>query len=787
MRSIRTLLVFPPFGNHTHPYLSIPALAAFLEAAGKDVQCWDLNLDFYDVFFSRPTAEVCHRRYLERFEQIRNMQEVCAVEEQVFRDGARGLRMTDMLFQQIDQIRNGARRNMTGQAVMEGQRLPYVWGRLLQEYTRAAYFPFPESTVEFGDVGNPMYHHQSYHLGSSSQLYEAAHDVESIVNIVYDQMDFSRLTELRPDVIGLSMPFGHNVLPALKFAIRARRLLPNVHIVMGGGYPSCHWRTMSSAARLFDIFDSVVIDDGEEPLLALVNSLENGGSMDDVPNLIYRDQAGTVCHNRIRPADRIDDRPAPTFKDYELDRYYTSPNGHHHQLHLPLILAHGCYWRKCTFCDIHLQYVADYQNQSVDSILTKIRQMVDQTGLCHFHFVDEAAPPALLRKLSERLIAEGPEIYWHTNIRFEKAYDAELADLMARAGCWAIEGGVEVAVDRVLALIDKGTTRKQVVDAARNLTAAGIRVRGYFMIGFPTETREEAFAALDFVQTCFREQLLKGGTYHHFIITRGAPAFHDPASLGITKMNPKPELDLWDTINDFETESGMTTVESRQLTRIFNTLVRGFQFGQYVDQPVKQLVEIYSDPDGGIPYLSNAAEIALIDHSSITDSGLAHISRNRVVTSLTLSGCRQLTDNGLSVLADLRSLRKLDLTLNGQLTDRAVDTIGNLTWLKSLALSWCRGITPNGVSKLNQLNELEWLDLSGVDGVNDCSLSSIAQLPALQVLILRECNQITDVGVGMLGSMRRIRVINLLGCQKVSQIGLSQVKARLPSCQVVSA
>lgn len=785
MPAIKTLVVFPPFANHTHPYLSVPALTAFLQAAGKDARSWDLNLDFYEVLYSRKIADICHKQYVERFDELRNQEDLSDDEIQEFRQGARRLPQIAGLFGKIDDIRERARKEVNGPVINQGREMPYSWWVLLEEFTHAAYFSYPESTVGYGKEGSPLYRHKNYHIGNSHQLAEAANDPNSIIDLIYDNMDLSLLEEMRPDVIGLSLPFEHNVIPALKFAQRARQVLPDVHIVFGGGYPSCHWREMETAPHLFDIFDSVVIDDGEAPLLALVEALEAGNGLNDVPNLIHRDPDGKVVHNTVQPADRIDDRPAPTFANYDLDRYFSSTTDHSCQLHLPLILAHGCYWRKCTFCDINLQYVGDYQNQAVDRILAKIRQMVDETGIHYFHFVDEAAPPALLRILSERLIAEGPKIHWHTNIRFEKSYDPHLASLMAEAGCWAIEGGVEVAVDRVLKLINKGTTREQVTGAAQSLRDAGIEVRGYFMVGFPTETRDEAFQALDFVQSRFREKMLSGGKYHHFHVTRGAPSFYNPSALGITKMTPDPELDLWDTIEDFETASGMTTQEAGQLAPLFNKLVQNFTMGRDLEHPVDRLVEAYGDPSAGLAYMTAAEKIEVVDSPDFSDDGLTMIGRIRPLISLNLSGCGKLSDEGFAAVRNLRRLRELNITLNHQLSDRVFDHVSSLISLKSLTLSWCRRFTSAGLSRLRQLPKLEQLLLTGIDGVDDQALALLCQIPTLRVIDFSECRNITDAGLKSLAAKRNLAWVNLKGCPGVTPAGLAAFRESLPQCQVI--
>jgi radical SAM superfamily enzyme YgiQ (UPF0313 family) len=114
-----------------------------------------------------------------------------------------------------------------------------------------------------------------------------------------------------------------------------------------------------------------------------------------------------------------------------------------------LTVAHGCYWKKCSFCDVTLDYIGRYDAAAADVLVDRIEAMIAETGQTGFHLVDEAAPPAGLRALAERLLARR-DITWWGNIRFEKTFTPELCQLLARSGCVAVSGGLEVASDRLL-------------------------------------------------------------------------------------------------------------------------------------------------------------------------------------------------------------------------------------------------------------------------------------------------------------------------------------------------
>jgi radical SAM superfamily enzyme YgiQ (UPF0313 family) len=203
-----------------------------------------------------------------------------------------------------------------------------------------------------------------------------------------------------------------------------------------------------------------------------------------------------------------------------------------------LTIAHGCYWKQCTFCDVSLDYIARYERAPADLLVDRIEAIVAETGQTGFHFVDEAAPPAALEKLAERLLARNVIITWWTNVRFEKAFTPELVHLLARAGCVAVSGGLEVASDRLLALMKKWVTVEQVAHVTRAFTEAGIMVHAYLMYGFPTQTAQDTVDALERVRQLFAEGCLQSAFWHRFAATVHSPIGKQPELFGIRLRKP---------------------------------------------------------------------------------------------------------------------------------------------------------------------------------------------------------------------------------------------------------
>jgi hypothetical protein len=206
---------------------------------------------------------------------------------------------------------------------------------------------------------------------------------------------------------------------------------------------------------------------------------------------------------------------------------------------LKLTLAHGCYWHRCAFCDTSLDYIRNYDPTDAETIVGWMERAMADTGLRGFHFVDEAAPPALLGRLSKAILDRGLTVDWWANIRFERTFDDELARLMKRSGCIAVSGGLECAHDRLLALMDKGITNAQASEAMRALAGARILVHAYLMYGYPTQTVEETLEALDFVRGLFADGRVHSAYWHRFALTAHSPVFQDRTKLRLCVLDPR--------------------------------------------------------------------------------------------------------------------------------------------------------------------------------------------------------------------------------------------------------
>ena len=362
------------------------------------------------------------------------------------------------------------------------------------------------------------------------------------------QLTISALSKHQPDLVLLSVPFPGSVYAALRIAQTIKKNYPSVKIALGGGFVNTELRELSDP-RVFNFVDFITLDSGETPLVALIEYLNNKRSINRLVRTFIKNDVGLVQYiNWPEPDVPFEDVGTATWDGLPLDSYLSLLDmlNPMHRLWSDgrwnkLTVAHGCYWKKCSFCDVSLDYISRYETASASLLVDRIEQIVAETGQTGFHFVDEAAPPKILKALAEELLRRNVTISWWGNIRFEKTFTPDLAELLAQSGCIAMSGGLEVASDRLLALMEKGVTVEQVARVTKSFSDVGILVHAYLMYGFPTQTVQETVDSLEYVRQLFETGCIQSGFFHRFTCTVHSPVGKNPEAYGI-ELIPLPEI-----------------------------------------------------------------------------------------------------------------------------------------------------------------------------------------------------------------------------------------------------
>ena len=374
---------------------------------------------------------------------------------------------------------------------------------------------------------------------SFDELYgELQNEITHIDKITLKILE-ERVKVIQPRLVLISVPFPGNLYSAFRCGQFIKAHFPEIKIAMGGGFPNTELRSLKDS-RVFEFFDFITLDDGELPVELLYSKIQNPNSNEFKRTFLLENNEVVYKNNTTKSDYKQSEVGTPDYSDLLLNKYISvieiaNPM---HSLWSDgrwnkLTMAHGCYWGKCTFCDVSLDYIKIYEPIAAKILVDRMEEMIAQTGETGFHFVDEAAPPALMREVALEILNRKLVVTWWTNIRFEKSFTQDLCLLLKASGCIAVSGGLEVASDRLLELIKKGVTVEQVAKVTHHFTEAGIMVHAYLMYGYPTQTIQETVDSLEMVRQLFELGIIQSGFWHQFAMTAHSPVGLNPEEFGV--------------------------------------------------------------------------------------------------------------------------------------------------------------------------------------------------------------------------------------------------------------
>ncbi|HET6370325.1 MAG TPA: radical SAM protein [Nitrospiria bacterium] len=552
----RLLLIIPPLTQLNTPYPATAYLTGFLQEQGYVVSQADLGLETVLRLFSRPGL-------IRLFEAIRDHSRARLFPVR------RAIALSEAYIETIEPVVRflqgkdpSLAAQITGRRFLpEGPRLRaleedhWAFGSLgtTDRAKHLASLYLDDLTDLIQATVAPHFGLSRYgeRLAASAESFDplarALNEPPGVVDQFLDEAVEARIASERPDLVGITVPFPGNLYGALRIAKGIRRRSHETRIALGGGYVNTELRSLSEP-RFFDLVDYVTLDAGERPLLCLLEHLSGKREPERLRRTFLLEKNRVVFTDGASEGDfPFEQTGTPTYRGLPLDRYLSIVEllNPMHRLWSDgrwnkLTIAHGCYWKKCAFCDVGLDYIKRYEPAPATLLADRIDALIAETGQSGFHFVDEAAPPSRLADLALELLARGRRISWWGNIRFEEAFTPDLCRLLAASGCIAVTGGLEVASDRLLALMEKGITVEQVARVAAGFADAGIMVHAYLMYGFPTETAVETVESLERVRQLFEAGIIHSGFWHRFVATAHSPIGLNPSAYGIAVTGPEP-------------------------------------------------------------------------------------------------------------------------------------------------------------------------------------------------------------------------------------------------------
>ena len=640
---MKILLLTPPLVQLNTPYPATPALAGFLRDQGADVAQADLSLELVLRLFSRdglsmiaaacrtqarPTSPV--RFFLDHLDAYLDTVET-AIAFLQGRDEAAG-----WLIARRGYLPEGPRFASLapeGTETDEEETLAELFGTLgvtdRAKLIASLYLDDLADIIRDGadpDFGFARYAERlAVGAPSFDPILRRLASPPTVTDRLIDDLTEGLLTRCAPEIVGITLPFPGTVYAAFRIASTVRRLSPSTRIVFGGGYVNTELRDLSDP-RVFDFIDDLCFDEGFGPWLGILGKgprvrtltraalggqrAEIGGRRAEAgdrrsnakadlrqPSDIFQPPASDRClpisDLRSPTSDLRPPAAVPSYAGLDLSRYFSlleMANPLHRIWSdgkwIKLQLANGCYWHKCAFCDVALDYIGRYDAPDAKTVADTLLRLKRETGQAGFHFTDEALPPALIRQLCEELLARGETITWWGNIRFDKSFTPGLARLMARAGCIAVTGGLECAQDRLLKLMNKGITLASATQACQAFSDAGILVHAYLMYGFPTQTEQETHDALDYVRRLFAAGHIQSAYWHRFALTTHSPIARHPEKFGLT-LQPPPAPERRFALNEIPYEEPGAPDHERLGTGLRLALYN-YMLGLGLDLPVRK-------------------------------------------------------------------------------------------------------------------------------------------------------------------------------------------------------
>lgn len=496
---MRILLITPPLTQLNTPYPATAYLKGLFAAQGHEVHQLDLGIELADRVLSK---EFLQSIGLEREAQlIEPVKRFLRGQDDTLgpRIANRSLLPEGKRFEQLDEDHLEWSFGVSG-TTDKAQHLATLFIEEVADYVREHVDPhfdlvrYAEYLSNDAPSFDPLY----------EELQRDPSPIDRLMLSILEEKISTFNFQFSIDRVCLTIPFPGCLYGALRCG-QWLKANTKATIELGGGFPNTEWRQMDEP-RIYEFCDEVVVDGHPE----------------------------AIDH-------------CPDFGDLPLDKYLsmsemTNPM---HRLWSQgrwnkMVMAQGCYWHRCAFCDTSLPYIGDYRAPKASTVVDCMERVMAQTGRTGFHFVDEALPPKLLGEVAEEILRRGLTLSFWGNIRFEKAYTADLCDLLAEAGMVAVSGGLEVASDRLLKLMDKGVTIQQTAEACRHLRDAGIMVHTYLMYGFPTETLQETVDALETVRRMFDEGIVQSAFWHRYAMTCHSPSGLHPEAFGARRLTLVP-------------------------------------------------------------------------------------------------------------------------------------------------------------------------------------------------------------------------------------------------------
>lgn len=325
----------------------------------------------------------------------------------------------------------------------------------------------------------------------------------------YDYNDLKKkIKEIKPNIVGITtMTF--TLLDVLRTANIIKEIDPNIKIVLGGPHIHIYPEETINLPNI----DYLALDEGEKPFKELLNNLNHSENLEKIKGLVFKKNEKIINTGLPEKIENLNSLPFPArdlipYKKYESMLATKSPV-------TTMFTSRGCPY-KCLFCDRpHLG--KNFRARSANSVVDEMKECLEM-GIKEIFIYDDTFGIDRQRVLNicSEIIKRNLDIAWDIRTRVNTV-DEEMLKALKKAGCQRIHYGVEAGTQKILNVLRKGITLEMAETAFKLTRKAGIQTLAYFMIGSPTETKEDILKTIKFMKKLNPD-------YVHITITTPYPA-----------------------------------------------------------------------------------------------------------------------------------------------------------------------------------------------------------------------------------------------------------------------
>lgn len=541
------LLLVPPFTDASQPGAAVPSLIAAVEGCGIGVEAWDVNLDAWEYLLDPGRQTRWLARAGRSLAALERRRALGRAERRVYASLAEGWLRGSAAHQELDRAVAVLRSPSFYDARAYRRAMQAIEGALA--LVSAVFYP---SRLEWGRFW------PAASVASSLAITRMARSRRYNPFLAFAVQRLGpRVRALAPAIIGISVTYLDQVVPAFTLAAECKRAVPGSTVVMGGQIPSLWGDALLEAAPLWRHVDVFVRGDGEEALRAILRAHLRGQPCDGIPGVAVRGRG--YGKPMVGAMDAL---PCPDYRNLPLGRYLAP------EPVLTLAASRGCYWGRCAFCAVSPAFRGGFRARSAERIREDLRLLAQRHRTRCLFFADDALPRSVIRSLARDGTGTAERLHWQAELRWDGLREDEVEGL-ARSGARNLVFGLESGSERLLRRMRKGARLDHALKLVARCAKEGVGVNLQCFLGFPGETRADAAATLRFL-----EQARGAGitvSCGLFELQKGSPVWRDPAAFGV-RIRRAGSADDLATRFEYEPQRGR-----RRRLALIDRIRRGFE------------------------------------------------------------------------------------------------------------------------------------------------------------------------------------------------------------------